>query len=365
MAPRRPRLLFLNNQGLAGVGGGPGILRNLVRGLAADHAVTVASQDAPAEGFGVTQVRLPCPAPPGRLWRIAPMLRAWQTADAMPPGLLGQADIVVVLDVHAALALRRRTARMVYLSLSCVPLQERAMGMAWPGVLQYAWLERQLAACADAVVVASRAHAAALRRWTGLRRLSPTVLHPVFPGAPAPRTGPAIMTILAAGRMVPGKDFGVILDLAHRLRDLPCRWVLAGDGPALQALRARSAARALDDRVRFAGAVADLAPLLAQCDLLVHPSRYESFGMVLVEAMLAGRPVLCGPNVGAMELMPPGTAVDVQDLDAVERRLRALIADPAARGTAAAQAQKAAQLALAPAYIDGFRAVLRQLPGRP
>src|SRR3954452_16851649 len=71
------RVVFLNNQGLASFGGGMTILRHLVSELARDHAVTVVSYDAPAPGWeAVRQITLP-PAPsPGRLWRLAPMLRA-------------------------------------------------------------------------------------------------------------------------------------------------------------------------------------------------------------------------------------------------------------------------------------------------
>lgn len=375
MTLRRPALLFLNNQGLAGLGGGPTILRHLVDGLSEEYDITVASQDPPAEEEqrpypGVTQVQLAQPPPPGRLWRIAPVLRARHLAKILPPELIQQASLVIAIDVHTGLALRRtRPARMAYLSLSCVPIQERAMGSGAASTLQYAWLERQLARQAEAVIVSSQAHAADLHRWTRLPALRPIVLHPTLPpsraGERPPNTppAPAAVTILAAGRLVAGKNFTAIIALADRLRDLPCRWVIAGDGPDLPSLQAEAAAKYLEARISFPGAAPDLQDLLAQSDILLHPSHYESFGMVLFEAMHAGLPVLCGPKVGAIEIMPPGAdfVLDMTRLDAVEARLRALIADPALRTTLGRLAHTSARAALDPAYLDGVRGVIRQL----
>ena len=139
--------------------------------------------------------------------------------------------------------------------------------------------------------------------------------------------------------------------------------MIAGDGPDLPGLQAQAAAKGLTGHIRFAGAVPGLQDLLAQSDILLHPSRYESFGMVLFEAMLAGRPALCGANAGAAEIMPKdaGFVLDMTDLAAVETRLRTLIADPALRASLGRIARTSALAALDVPYLDSVRGVIRRL----
>jgi glycosyltransferase involved in cell wall biosynthesis len=65
-----------------------------------------------------------------------------------------------------------------------------------------------------------------------------------------------------------------------------------GEGPARQALVARATAFGLKERVLFHGAVARPQDALSQIDVLLLPSRIEGFGLVLIEAMAAGVPVV-------------------------------------------------------------------------
>jgi len=341
------------------------ILRHLAAELRHDHAVTIASFDAPTGLPGVTETTLARPAPPGRAWRIAPMQRAVALARSVPRSLLQQADIVVALDCHFALALMHtRPLSLLYLSLSCIPRQEwfaTAPGLQRRlNVLQYAWLERRLAALAGGLLASSAMHSADLRTH-GIWRPA-TILHPVFPAAPLPRTeGP--LTILAAGRLEPGKNMAALIGLADRLRDLPCRWVIAGNGPERAALLAQSAAAGLEDRIHFPGAVPDMQPLLAQASLFVHPSHYESFGIAVFEAMRAGVPVLCGPLAGVAAMLGgSGEVVAFDKPDDVASTLRALIGDPARRARMGAAGQAAAAAALAPGYGAGFRRAMAALP---
>lgn len=358
------RVLFLNNQGLGSMGGGVTILRHLVRDLGRDHAVTVASFDDASGADGVREIVLARPRP-GRVWRLGPLHRARTLARSLPPSLVQDADTVVALDCHFAAALaRRRPRRLVYLSLSCIARQEWAASPGAQGLLdaaQYAWLEHRIAQAADALVVASPLHEAGLRRWARVTRPA-TVLAPIFPSfAPPPSPGPPRpVTILAAGRLEPGKNMAAVIDLARRLRDQPCRWVIAGDGPQLAALRAQ--AEGLP--VAFAGRVPDLAPLLAEADVFVHPSRYESFGIVVMEAMRAGLPVLCGAAAGCADLVRAAQAGHVADFsrpDAVAALLRLLIADAGLRARLGEAGQIAVARALGTPYVDGFRAVLAAL----
>jgi UDP-glucose:(heptosyl)LPS alpha-1,3-glucosyltransferase len=81
--------------------------------------------------------------------------------------------------------------------------------------------------------------------------------------------------------------------------------VVAGaDPPGRFAALAR--ALGVERRVRFAGAQRAMETLYAAADLLLFPSRYDSFGSAVLEALAAGLPVACAPSAGACELIEPG-----------------------------------------------------------
>nr|WP_294517248.1 glycosyltransferase family 4 protein [uncultured Rhodopila sp.] len=364
----------MNNQGFGSAGGGVTILRRLAADLAGDHAVTVASYDRAAPGYdGVRQVTLP-PAPsPGRLWRLAPLLRARHLLRVAPIEEIAAADLVVALDCHFAAALRRaRPRRLIYVSLSCIPRQEWfGGGGSVPGFLQYAWLERSVALRAEVVLVSSRTHAAELRRFEWLPRLRPVVMHPAFPREASSERPPApdIPVILSAGRLEPVKNFAAIIGLADRLRDVRCRFVVLGDGPLLADLRARAAAADLGDRVNFSGGMVGIEAELARASLFLHPSRYESFGIAVFEAMLAGLPPVLSRRspLGCREILQGGISACLVDFDSPAEAagaIRSLLADPARRDAMGDAARQAAQQALALDYVGQFRALVTDLLAR-
>ncbi|MGL6043413.1 MAG: glycosyltransferase, partial [Sandaracinobacteroides sp.] len=96
--------------------------------------------------------------------------------------------------------------------------------------------------------------------------------------------------------------------------------VVVGDGPALADLRARH------PDVLFLGALAgeDLARAYAGADLFVFPSRTDTFGLVLVEAMAAGLPVAAYPVAGPLDVVGDSNAgaLDEDLAVAIERALR-------------------------------------------
>ena len=79
-------------------------------------------------------------------------------------------------------------------------------------------------------------------------------------------------------------------------------------GTTYRAAFEAGAGRDLRDRVRFVGRVGDgeLTDYYAGCDFFVCPSRYESFGLVLLEAMMFGKPVIAGDAGGMRYIVEDG-----------------------------------------------------------
>jgi glycosyltransferase involved in cell wall biosynthesis len=166
------------------------------------------------------------------------------------------------------------------------------------------------------------------------------------------------------GRVAHEKNIGFLIRMFLRVRAaLPeALLVIAGEGPARSALRAQVSAAGLEPHVHFAGYLERASALLdcyAAADVFVFASRTETQGLVLLEAMAQGTPVVSTAELGTRSiLLPESGAVVVPEeteafADAVVRLLRApaLRAELGARGRAyarrwssAAMAQRLAEL---------------------
>ncbi|MFE9202080.1 glycosyltransferase [Micromonospora sp. NPDC007230] len=105
---------------------------------------------------------------------------------------------------------------------------------------------------------------------------------------------------------------------------------LAGDGEERQMLEARARELGIAHRTTFLGRVPGVARLLAEADLLVHPSRAETFGFSLVEAAEAGLPVATLPMPAMDELIPalvPGTLAAEPTPDALAEAVLRMTGD--------------------------------------
>jgi glycosyltransferase involved in cell wall biosynthesis len=80
--------------------------------------------------------------------------------------------------------------------------------------------------------------------------------------------------------------------------------VVVGTGAELGAWTARAARDLPADRVRFLGARRDMPSILAACDLLIHPARYEPYGLAVHEALCRGLPAIVTATAGVAERYP-------------------------------------------------------------
>lgn len=96
------------------------------------------------------------------------------------------------------------------------------------------------------------------------------------------------------GRLSPEKGVPGLLEALALLapRCPQARTVIVGDGPDRALLEAMAVQLGIADRVQFLGFRADARQLMAQVDLVAHVPVYEGFGIVVLEAMAAGRPVV-------------------------------------------------------------------------
>jgi glycosyltransferase involved in cell wall biosynthesis len=153
------------------------------------------------------------------------------------------------------------------------------------------------------------------------------------------------------GRFHPWKGQQVLLDALTRLPRVHALFVgapLFGEEAFTSALQAQAVKTGVADRAHFLGFRSDVPELMRASDAIVHASVYpEPFGRVIVEGMLAGRPVIATRAGGVTEILDDDTGVLVppNDAEALARAIQSLADDPgraaamAARGAARARAE--------------------------
>jgi glycosyltransferase involved in cell wall biosynthesis len=102
--------------------------------------------------------------------------------------------------------------------------------------------------------------------------------------------------------------------------------IVVGTGRELPAWRERVRGAGLDSRVRFLGFCTDVAGIIAAADVLIHPARYEAYGLGVQEALLAGVPALVSASSGIAERYPPDLSAllirDPEDACGLAERVR-------------------------------------------
>jgi glycosyltransferase involved in cell wall biosynthesis len=251
--------------------------------------------------------------------------------DELPDGSLVLADGLVACAAAAELVPRAGRLRLVV--LLHMPFGERTPHRRTE--------ESAVLAAAAAVVTTSDW----TRSWL-LEHYPLTAgrLHVAAPGADAAPLATGTLeggTLLCVAPVTHEKGYDVLAGALAATADLPWRCVCVGrpDDPGLvDALTAPG----LADRVRLTGPLTgtDLAAAYASADALVLPSRRESFGMVVVEALARGLPVIAtsvGGVAEALGALPdgrrPGILLPHGDADALATVLRRWLGDATLRGS--------------------------------
>ncbi|WP_029003950.1 glycosyltransferase family 4 protein [Azorhizobium doebereinerae] len=307
----------------------PGTLDTPTGGYAYDRAVLKA---LPGQGVAIAPLALPPAFPfadPADLDTTARHLRA------APPDsvLLIDGLALGVLPADMLRALEQPVVALIHHPLA------REAGLSDGQKARFAASERAaLSACAGVIATSP----ATGRDLTAHYDVAPHRLTIAEPGvAPAPRAAADgdPPRLLAVGSVIPRKNYAGLVEALAQARDL--RWqltIIGGLGFApdtVAEVRARIARHQLGDRVTLHGAVAPeaLEAAYAACDLFVHPSLYEGYGMVLADALRRGLPMICTTGGAAGETVPDGAALKVPpgDTAALAAALRSLLAAPAER----------------------------------
>jgi glycosyltransferase involved in cell wall biosynthesis len=158
----------------------------------------------------------------------------------------------------------------------------------------------------------------------------------------------------AVGALVPHKGH---IHLVRAMAGLDALLVIAGEGPERPRLEG--------PRVRLPGRV-HAPTLLAAIDVLVHPSVGEGMGQVVVEAMLAGVPVVCTSAGGLPEVVEAGRTglvVPPGDDRALAAAIRQVLADPEGARIRAEAGREAARRFSVAAMVEGTLAAYARFTG--
>ena len=155
------------------------------------------------------------------------------------------------------------------------------------------------------------------------------------------------VVFLHVGSFKPAKNHRLLIEaFGEAVGKLPnLKLFLVGDGELRPDIEKLVGEKSLGQNIRFLGLRNDIPELLAACDVFILSSDYEGFGLVIAEAMAAGRPVIATAVGGVPELVEDGVTgllVSPQDIQALSKAMVRLADDPSLRETMGKRGQKRA-----------------------
>jgi glycosyltransferase involved in cell wall biosynthesis len=347
------RLLFAIKGLVVPGGGAERVFVDIVNGVSArGHQVTIATFDEPGQEF---------------FYEIDPDIPRYLMGAGRPGEPTPRAGLIQVARKVRSLARSMRPdVAVAFMHSTYVPI---AFGLAGTGIPLIASehtsaahftgrpLQRGLARMAQRIayaktVVSSQIFDEHPPGWRKNLHILPNPVDlQVF--VAAQRVRPSDKVIICVGGLRPEKDQLTLLaafDLVAR--EFPdWRLRLVGDGSERPAIEARIAASPFRSRIELPGVRRDVASEYAKSSIVVMPSRYESLGMVAIEAMASGRPVIGFKDcVGAATLIQDG--FNGLLVDPCENRVQSL-AD-ALRTLMSNQELRLAMGAAAPATVQHY-----------
>ena len=340
------RILFCNYEYPPLGGGGGVVMAALARELARRHTVTVLTSralDLPAESLegGVRVVR-------------APVFFRRELAVANFPSMMAY----LPMGALRGLTLRRSGGFDVINTHFAVPTGPLGELLGWvyriPNVLsvhggdlydpskgssphRHAWLRmpiRRLLKRADALVGQSRNTLQHVEEIYGVRRAAqliplgierpPTVSRAERRSFGIPDDAFVMVTV---GRVVPRKATVRLVQALQGANRTDAHLLIVGDGPDAVAVRNAAAEAGLTERVHLLGQVSEerKCQALSVADIFVSASQHEGFGLVFLEAMAFGLPIICYDHGGQTDFLVNGETGFVVALNDLSRFTRGIV----------------------------------------
>ena len=175
--------------------------------------------------------------------------------------------------------------------------------------------------------------------------------------------------LISIGRLHLAKGMDVLLHalakVKHQSHDWEC--YILGDGPERSRLMQMATVLELNGYLSFFGYTPNPYAWLRTADIFVSPSRWETFGIAIVEAMALGLPVIATATDGAKDIISDGVnglLVPVDDASALADAITKLMHDPSLRQRLGEKAKQKAQQFDAPLIAQRYAELLEQLMRR-
>ncbi len=154
------------------------------------------------------------------------------------------------------------------------------------------------------------------------------------------------VVIFSVGELNHNKNHRVIIQAMAKLDDRKVHYVIAGRGDGGEVLRECAQKNGVEERLHVLGYRSDVPELMAIADVYAFPSYREGLPVSMMEAMAAGKAVVCSNIRGNTDLMSDGVGgflLDPDDMDGFARALQTLLQDHAQRAQMGAHNQQIMQ----------------------
>ncbi len=143
---------------------------------------------------------------------------------------------------------------------------------------------------------------------------------------------PRAKLVLSVGALIEAKGFDIIPEVAASLMRkgvTEARFLVIGEGPLKGVIEGRASRLGVEDRIALLGRkrFEETVKYYRAADLLLHPARYEGYGLVIREAMAAGTPVVTTDVGGARDLVEDGVDgyIEKRDADKMAEKIALLL----------------------------------------
>jgi len=314
-----------------------------------------------SEGLGKNEIVLGVnPRSPLNIFRIRRILRTFQS----------KAKAELIVHVHLTWPFFYVTLASLGLSKVRLVSTEHSTSNKRRNIPLLWILERLLYGRYRRIICISQGVHDSLSKWVGQRVAQRLVTIPngsrIYSLAQRPPLDGRLPQLVSIGSLSARKNFATAILALAQLRDEIARYTIIGEGPERSRLEAIIHREQLEDKVQLVGWSETVENYLYEADIQLIPSLWEGFGLVAVEGMSTGLPVVASNVDGLREVLnesnPAVTLIDKADsVDAWVIGIRKAVADLRSQGSSnlaqlsRQQAERFTLDKMAERYLDIYR----------